>query len=58
MKRFIVIDKKTKRLLREGQCSDEAFEAQAISPNEQVLDPCQCIKRTYVEIVVPQEINT
>jgi len=51
MKRFMVYEKGTNRLLREGQCSDASFADQAQNENEVVADANKCIKRTYVEVI-------
>jgi len=49
MKRFLVYDKETKQVLREGQCPDNAFTVQAQRENEAVCDPATVLKRVYVE---------
>ena len=51
MKRYTVYERKTMRLIREGQCSDVAFEAQAMNDGEAVIESSRCLKRTYVEIL-------
>lgn len=51
MKRYLVYDKTTKELLRQGTCPDDQFEAQAVRDNEGVYDPRFAVKRTFVELL-------